>query len=100
MRVRRISVDASFDLGPEMPDQALHRPGCRIAERTDRMAFHPCRDVEKHVDLALLRAPFRHPRDDPPHPAGSFPARGALAAALVLVEIAEPRNGTDNIDRL
>src|SRR5690242_11872247 len=63
---RRIFIDAPLDLGPEMPDQALDRPGCGIAERTDRVAFHLRRDLQQHVDLALLRAAFRHAGEHAP----------------------------------
>jgi hypothetical protein len=37
-----------------MPDQALDRPGRRVAERADRVALDLLGDVEQHVDLALL----------------------------------------------
>jgi hypothetical protein len=43
----------------EMPDQALDRPGRRIAERADRVAFDLLGHVQQHVDLGLLLArPF------------------------------------------
>src|SRR6267154_4945288 len=39
MRVGRVFVDAPFDLGAEMAQQALHRPGRAIAERADGVAL-------------------------------------------------------------
>src|ERR1700722_2343508 len=57
----RILVDATLDLGAEMSDEPLNRPGGCVAERADRMAFDLLGDVEQHVDLALLRATLNHP---------------------------------------
>src|SRR6187455_300682 len=82
---RRIVVDALVDLVPEMPDQALYRPGRGVAERADGVAFHLGCDFQQHADLALLRAAFRHAREHAPHPAGALAAGRALAATLVLV---------------
>ncbi len=84
-------VDAVLHLRAEMPDQALDRPCRRIAERTDGVAFDLLGDLEQRVDLAVMgvagamRSITRH------HPAGAFAARRALAAALMLVEVAEAR---------
>ena len=58
------------------------------------------RDFEQHVDLALLRAAFRHAGTDAPHPARALAAGRALAAALVLVEIADAGDRADDIRRL
>jgi hypothetical protein len=44
---------------------------------------------EQHVDLALVSAPFDHAAHHAPHPAGAFAARRALAAALMLEEVAD-----------
>ena len=49
-----------------MADQALDRPGRRIAERADRVAFDLLRHLEQHVDLARLGAC--------PRPCASSPA--------------------------
>src|SRR6185437_5234961 len=82
VRIGRILVDAALDLGPEMRDQPLDRPGRRVAERADRMALDQLGDVEQHVDLALLRPALRHAGHHPPHPASALAARRTLAAAL------------------
>src|SRR5215831_16870585 len=50
MRVRRILVDAPFDLGTEMAQQPLHRPGGAVAERADGVAFDLLRHLHQHVD--------------------------------------------------
>src|SRR5205814_4741393 len=100
VRVRGILVDPPFDLGAEMADQALHRPGRAVAERADRVALDLGRDLHQHVDLALVCAAFRHTGKHAPHPAHAFAARRALAAALVLVEIRDAGHGADDVGRL
>src|SRR6202165_1064565 len=56
MRVRRILVDAPFDLRAEVAQQALHRPRRAVAERADGVALDLLGDLEQHVDLALVGA--------------------------------------------
>ena len=80
---------------PEMPDQALNRPRRRVAQRADRVAFDLRGDFEQHVDLALLGAALGHAVHHAPHPARALAAGRALAAALVLVEIRDARDGAD-----
>src|SRR6516225_1547013 len=48
----RILVDPRFDLMTEMRDQALNRPGRRIAQRADGVAFDLLGDFQQHIDLA------------------------------------------------
>src|SRR5208337_5509013 len=84
VRVGRILVDAPLDLGAEMGDEPLDRPGRGVAESADRVAFDLLRHIEQHVDFALLRAALGHPADHAPHPARAFAAGRALTAALVL----------------
>src|SRR3546814_13066180 len=52
--------------------------------------------------LALLDALpiWAHPLHHAPHPAGAFAARGALAAAFMLVEIADAADRLDDVGRL
>src|SRR3954454_18130302 len=100
MRVRRILVDAPLDLGAEVPQQALHRPGRAVAERADGVTLDLLGHFEQHVDLALLGAAFGHAGEHAPHPAHALAARRALAAALVLVEIRNARHRADDVGRL
>src|SRR5215831_12655875 len=99
VRVCAVVVDASLDLVAEMADQPLHGPGRAVAERADGVALDLGRDLHQHVDLALVRAAFRHAAEHPPHPTHAFAAGRALAAALVLVEIRDPSHGADDIGR-
>src|SRR5712671_6625191 len=91
----RILIDALLDLVTEMRDQALDRPRRGVTERADGVALDLPGHFQEHVDLALVGATFGHTRQDPPHPPGALAARRALAAALVLVEIGNPRDRPD-----
>src|SRR5215217_33132 len=97
MRVRRILVDAPLDLGAEMANEPLHRPGRAVAERANGMTLDLLGHVHQHVDLAPVRAAFRHAHQHAPHPAHPLAARRALAAALMLVEIRDARHRSDNV---
>src|SRR5882757_3522234 len=76
-------ADAALHLGTEMADQALDRPGRRVAQRADRVTFDLPGDVLQRVDLLDARIAQHHALHDPPHPAGALAARRALPAALV-----------------
>src|SRR5271155_700865 len=89
MWVGRVLINALFDLGPEMSDQALDRPSRRVPERADRMPLDLLGDVEQHVDFFLLRAAIGHAGHHAPHPTGALAARRALATALVHIEVGE-----------
>ena len=57
---RRIVVDAPLDLGAEMPDQALDRPGGGVAQGTDGVAFDLLGDFLQQVDLRNLGVALHH----------------------------------------
>src|SRR5665647_179274 len=38
--IARIFIDTALDLGPEMPQQSLHRPGGAVAEGADLSLIH------------------------------------------------------------
>ena len=82
-----IFVDALFDLGTEMRDQALYRPCRGVAERAYGVALHLLCHLQQHVDLALVGPPLSHPGQNAPHPTGTFAARRTLPAALMFVEV-------------
>src|SRR5208337_5074652 len=92
MRVRRVLVDPLLDLRPEVPQQALHRPGRAVAEGADGVAFDLLGHIPQGIDFALVGAAFRHALEQAPHPAHALAARRALAAALVLIEIGDTRH--------
>src|SRR6516225_2884936 len=51
---RAIGVDALLHLVAEVAEEALDRPGGRVAEAADRVALHLAGDVEQQVDLGHL----------------------------------------------
>src|ERR1700736_2422088 len=81
-----VLLDAALHLRAEMADQPLHGPCRGIAQRADGVAFDLEGDLEQHVDLLDGGIALDHALHPPPHPAGAFAARRALAAALMLVE--------------
>src|SRR5262249_43283777 len=97
--LRGVFVDPPLDLGPEMPQQSLHRPSGAVAEGADGMTLDLGRDLPQRVDLALLGTAFRHAREHAPHPAHAFAAGRALTAALVLVEIGDARHRLHDVSR-
>ena len=94
---RLVGRDPLFHQRPEMPDQALDRPGRGIAQSADRVAFDLPRHLVQRVDLGRFGAALDHAVHHPPHPAGAFAARRALAAAFVHVELRQPRDRLDDV---
>src|SRR5690606_38921833 len=70
------------------------------AERADGVAFDLLGNLVQRVDLIDLGLAVAEALHDAPHPAGTFAARGALAAGLVLVEIADAADRADYVGRL
>src|SRR5262245_58948737 len=97
MRVADILIDAALDLGPEVAQQPLDRPGGPIAECADCVPFDLLRDFEQHVDFALVGAAFSYAGEHAPHPAHALAARRTLTAALVLVEVGNACHGAHDV---
>src|SRR5438874_10731451 len=89
--------NALLDLGTEMTDQALDRPGRRVAQGADGMALDLLAHFLQQVDLRNLGVALHHPGHHPPHPACAFTAGGALAAAFMLVEISQALDRLDHV---
>src|SRR5690606_14542511 len=70
------------------------------AERADGVALDLLGDLEEHVDLALLRVALHHALEHAHHPAGTFPAWRALAAAFMLEEYRDTPDRLDDVRRL
>src|SRR6266851_8802644 len=92
-----IRRDPPLELRTEMPDQPLHRPGRSVAECTDRVALDLVGDVKQHVDLGHLRLALYHALHHAPDPARALAAGRALTAALMHVELREPRDRLHDI---
>src|SRR5579871_7070306 len=74
-----VFINAPFHLATEMAEEPLNRPGRRIAERTDRMAFHAGSNIEQPVNFFPVGIAGHHAFHDAPHPPGAFAAGRALA---------------------
>src|SRR5262245_21232233 len=95
-----VAVDALFDFGAEAADEALDGPGGGVAEGADGVAFDLAGDIQEQIDFAVVGFALGHALQDAPHPTGAFAARRALAAAFVLVEIGDARDGADHVGGL
>src|SRR4051812_38803345 len=82
-------VEVRHELGPELLDIAGNGDRRRLAERAQALAVDPVADVEEEVELGLQRLARLEPAQDLRHPARPLPARRALAARLVLVELGD-----------
>src|SRR5512139_634673 len=91
--------DVVLELATKMFEKALHRHRRRISQRTDGVATDvPRHAVEKfHVFRPAL--PVLDAVDDAIHPAGAFPARRALPARFLEVEIRQTLQRTDHANR-
>src|SRR5687768_14920799 len=92
--------DPPLKLRPEVADQALDRPGGGVAQRADGVALDLLGDVPERVDLVDLGIALDQPLHHPPHPARALAAGGALAAALMLVEIGDAGDRLHHVGRL
>src|SRR5215471_227226 len=74
-------------LVPEVLDHGHNRRGRGVTERAERPANDVLANVEQLVQVFLGTRAVLEPLDRPDHPVGALPARRALAARLVLVEL-------------
>jgi hypothetical protein len=79
-------LDHVGELVPEMLQEALHRPGRRVAERADRVALDLVGDLHQQVEVGQLALPGQDPAQHAREPAGALAARRALAAGFGHVE--------------
>src|SRR5437870_83070 len=99
LRGAAILFDAPLEFGAEVANEALHRPGGTVGQGADRMALDLLRDVVEHVDLGDRGISGDHPLHDTPYPAETLAARRALAAALMLIELRQPRDRPHDVGR-
>mmetsp|Transcript_21192 Transcript_21192/g.62619 ORF Transcript_21192/g.62619 Transcript_21192/m.62619 type:complete len:254 (-) Transcript_21192:701-1462(-) len=97
---RLLHHDALLHRRPECPDETLHGPCGRVAQRADRVALDLLADFHEHVDLLQLGVTRDHAVHDLVHPGGALAAWRALAAALVRVELGEAADRSHNVSRL
>src|SRR5690606_5301850 len=70
----------------EVADSTCHRPCCSITQWTNGFTLNLALDIPKQIHIGKGAFPFKNLVEDSFHPAGSFTARAALSAALVVIE--------------
>ena len=93
-----VRPDVVLELGPELGDRVLDRPGGAVGQAADRRPGHDAHVVghlEQDVEVLDPAAAGLDPLDRLVHPAGPLAAGGALAAALVGEE---PRGVVEVVD--
>src|SRR5450759_2011822 len=79
-------VNHVFKLVTVVLQKTLHGPRCRIAQRTDRVAFDAIGDIQEEVQLLAPGAAGKHAAQQAIHPARALATRRALSAGLGHVE--------------
>lgn len=83
-----------------MSDQTLDGPGEGLAESADGVALDLLGELLHHVDLTLAGGAFLEAVHDLLSPLGALATGSALAAGLVVVELAETGDGADDVGGL
>src|SRR6186997_2967684 len=84
-------LDVRLELGAELAEIALHGIDGEVAERAQRPPEDPRADALEQVEIRELAAAVFDPLEDLNEPARALPARRALAARLVHVELLRPQ---------
>src|SRR5690349_16637871 len=71
---------------PEMADGSRNRPGSRIAERTNGIAFYAALNIPQQIYIVQFAFAKFYIFQNLFHPASAFATRRALSAAFVTVE--------------
>ena len=92
-----VIVDPILDLMPIVLDKPLDRPSSSVPQGTDSMPLDLLSQLPKHIDFRVVGPPDFHSFESVGQPAGALPARRALPATLMLVELAEPQYSFDHV---
>src|SRR5689334_18392161 len=84
------------ELVPEVLDARGDRAGRAVTQGAERPAEDVVADVQELVQVFLGAAAAFQPFEHPDHPERALPARRALAARLVLVELGPAQHGADH----
>src|SRR5438034_4350050 len=87
-------------LVPELLQGGLGRGDGRVPERAQGLAADRVADVPEDVQVALRALPYLDAVQQPEHPARPLPARRALAAGFVLVEVGQLAGHPDHAGRV
>jgi hypothetical protein len=95
-----VRLDPRLELGPEVSDQTLDGPGKGLAESANGVALDLLGELLHHVNLTRAGSSLLETLHDLLGPLGTLATRGALAAGLVMVELAQTGDSADNISGL
>src|SRR5881392_1963244 len=84
----------------ELLHEAQHRPGARFAEGANRPALDVLRDVQQVIGVLFASVTVREAMQRFRHPERTLPARRALAATLVRVELGYVGQRLDDVGRV
>src|SRR5262245_47477482 len=83
-----------FKLIPEMPNRRSHRPRRRITQWANRIALDAPLYIPKQIDVTHLALSVFDILQHTIHPARAFPARRALPATFMHIEMRETHRMT------
>jgi len=92
-----VAVNTVLDLPTERSNKTLYWPSSSITKSTNGVTLDLVGKLLKHVNFSKISVSEFHALEHIDHPSGSFTARSALAARLVLVEFGEAKNSINNI---
>jgi hypothetical protein len=95
-----VRLDSCLKLGPEVSDQTLDGPSESLTESANGVSLNLLGELLHHVNLTLASSSLLEAVHDLLGPLGALATRGALPARLVVVELAETGDGTDNVGGL
>jgi hypothetical protein len=95
-----VLLNSGLKLGPEVSDQTLNGPGESLTQSADGVALDLLGELLHHVNLALTGSAHLEAVHDLLGPLGTLATRGALAAGLVVVELAQTRDSADDVGGL
>jgi hypothetical protein len=95
-----VRLDSCLKLGPEVSDQTLDGPSESLTESANGVSLNLLGELLHHVNLTLASSSLLEAVHDLLGPLGALATRGALPARLVVVELAETGDGTDNVGEL
>jgi len=95
-----VLLNSGLKLRPEVSDQTLDGPGESLTKSANGVALDLLGELLHHVDLTLAGGAHLETVHDLLGPLGTLATRGALAAGLVVVELAETGDGADDVGGL
>lgn len=92
-----VLVNSVLDLVTVVLYQALHWPGCSIAQRTNRVPFNLLCQLPQHIDLSIVSLTDLKSTHSISQPTRTLSARSALTTTLVLVKLTQTQDRLNHI---